>query len=101
MIQFQVDYQRKAYPGLSATLAWTLEEQADVLMRHIGFGSKMLASDRAVESELVAQIIPIFDEAMAILELMFGNESDHYRQVEKKRRLAQAYMEKSGKLTSE
>jgi len=94
MLQLRVDFQRKAYPGLSGALAWTLEEQGDTILKHIGFGAKILPSDKEIESSLAAQVLPIFDESMKILLLMFGDEHEYYTVVEKKRTNAVRYLEK-------
>lgn len=94
MIQLRVEYQRKAYPGLSAVFAWTLEQQADTLLRHLGFGSPMLASDRQFEDDMLVHVRPVFEDSKRILGLLFGMSNDFYTQVEKKHLLAQRFFEK-------
>jgi len=94
MLRLRAAYQRRAYPGLSAALAWTLEKQADVFMRHLGFGAKMLDSDAPLEEELVEEVGPIFEESMRILGLMFGKDHEHFVQVERKHRMALAFFQK-------
>lgn len=36
LVRCRLEYQRKAYPGLNGQMAWTLEGQADMLLRHLG-----------------------------------------------------------------
>jgi len=90
----RIEFQRNAYPGLSGALAWTLEEKGDTLLRHLGFGAKMIESDKQFESDLQKQVEPSFKEAMEILCLMFGDEHEYYTIVETKLKNARKYFEK-------
>merc|ERR1711862_804488 len=92
MMQLRVEYQRKAYPGLSAALAWIMEQQADVILRHLGYGAKMSDSDCLYERELMEQVGPIFEESLRILGLMFGTDHEHYTRTERKYGLAKSFL---------
>lgn len=94
MLALRVEYQTKAYVGMSATLAWTLESHADTFLRHGGFGSKTLDSDRASEEEMLSQVLPTFEESMRMLGLMYGKDHEHYKAVEKKYLVAQKFLAK-------
>jgi len=93
MLELRVDYQRKSYPGLSGTLAWTLEQQGVAILRHLGFGSKMADSDREFQGSLVQQVEPIFEESLRILRLMFGSEHEYFTAVEAKYTNAKRYLQ--------
>lgn len=88
MLMLRVDYQRKGYQGLSGTLAWTLEREASTLLTHLGMGSGSRtppeALDSETEKELVSRIVPICQESMQILRLMFGSEHEHFTSVKDK-----------------
>ncbi|CAK0890177.1 unnamed protein product, partial [Prorocentrum cordatum] len=92
--KLRVDYQRKAYPGLSGTLAWTLEEQADTLLRHLGFGAKMLQSDGEHGGDMAAQVKPALEESLRIFRLMFGKDDENSTKVQKKLHLAEQFLAK-------
>lgn len=101
MLELRVRYQRVAYSGLSAALAWTLERQGDMLLRHLGFGAKKLASDAPHEEAIAAQILPIFEDSGRILRLMFGTDQEHYMSVAKKLDVAKAFLERRAKAQME
>lgn len=96
MLDLRIAYQRKAYPDLSGTLAWTLESQAGLFLEHLGFESRTKSAaqalDAAKKDELASQVIPIFEESMRILRLMFGNEHEHFTSVVEKRDKALAFL---------
>jgi len=87
MMDKRVDYQRTAYPGLSGTLAWTLESQADMILRHAGFkgdSAKKTMHDERVKASLLGaapKIFKIYEASMRILRLMFGQEHEYFTSV--------------------
>merc|ERR1712129_29459 len=93
MLELRVDYQQKSYPGLSGTLAWTLEMQGVAILRHVGYGSKMAEPDRQFEDSLVQQVEPIFEESLRILRLMFGSDHEYFTSVDAKFTNAKRYLQ--------
>ncbi|CAK0877009.1 unnamed protein product, partial [Prorocentrum cordatum] len=71
-----------------AELAWTLESQADMLLRHLGVeprGKRPPHLDEAARGRAAAQALPLLEEATATLRQMFGELHEYHRDVERKR----------------
>eukprot|EP00927_Polykrikos_kofoidii_P001018 TRINITY_DN1036_c0_g1_i1.p1 TRINITY_DN1036_c0_g1~~TRINITY_DN1036_c0_g1_i1.p1 ORF type:complete len:470 (+),score=69.09 TRINITY_DN1036_c0_g1_i1:105-1514(+) len=69
MIERRIVFHKGAYPGLSGSHAWTIENLADALMVPEK-GKTVPASQRVRAAEL-------FADALEILRLLFGNEHEY------------------------
>lgn len=99
MVQLRVDYMRRAFPGLSGTLAWTLEAQAAMLLSHLGFGGEGKAKasaeslDADEQSEVAAQMPDVYEDARRILTLMFGEDHEYTESLVSKSKAAKAFLD--------
>lgn len=95
MIRLQVDYHRNAYPGTNANLAWTLDKLGTMLLRHVDecMRCSMHDLDKAEFLRVAAQAAPIFEEAVRILTLFFGDKHKYSAKVEAKRVRLQKFLE--------
>merc|ERR1712232_473984 len=99
MIKHRVKYQQEAYPGLSGALAWTLEQYGETLLKHLGCGtSEMLEADKEHELEIEVQVLPVLEQSLEMLEMMFGKGHEHHVSVENKYRKALDFLEKRSNL---
>eukprot|EP00429_Kryptoperidinium_foliaceum_P124835 CAMPEP_0176323086 /NCGR_PEP_ID=MMETSP0121_2-20121125/72207_1 /TAXON_ID=160619 /ORGANISM="Kryptoperidinium foliaceum, Strain CCMP 1326" /LENGTH=446 /DNA_ID=CAMNT_0017665597 /DNA_START=29 /DNA_END=1368 /DNA_ORIENTATION=+ len=88
MFRLRVAYQRAAYASLHGELAWTLEAQADMLLRHAGVlpGSQRLAGlDDAAVQRMARCAAGQLEEGTGILRELFGGTHSYFRAIDRRR----------------
>lgn len=82
----RLDFQKKAYPGLSGARAWTLEAYADMLLRHRGtiLEPDVRIPDQQAARALVSIVPPVYEECLDILVHMFGESHEYFTSVNRK-----------------
>lgn len=75
VVRLRVEYQRHAYTGISCMLAHTLEEEADMLLRHFGFKMENLCLEdlgapalQRIEKEVLRNL----DQSLRMFQILFG-----------------------------
>lgn len=89
LIRLRLEYQRSAYPGLNGQLGWTLEGQADMLLRHLGLepGHKRPADLTPADVKRIAsQATDMYSEAANIMRKMFGEKHQYFTCADNKRK---------------
>lgn len=95
MFRLRVEYQRQCYKSLHGELAWTLEAQADVLLRQAGLmpGSQRLPGlDDAAVKRLAEHASKLFEEGVQVLRLMFGSTHSYFKSLERKQDRLSEYL---------
>lgn len=75
MARRRLEYQRAAYPGLNAELAWGQEGQADLLLKQVGLPSsntRLADIDAADVKRVAKRAAELLEEAADVLRQMFG-----------------------------
>lgn len=92
----RISFQEGAYPGLNGTRAWTLEAQADMLLRHNGamLESSVQIPDAQAAKCLATLAMPVYEESLGILRLMFGEQHEYFTSVHRKARELQQELER-------
>jgi len=82
-----------AYEGFNGSHAWRMESQGDALMRSSVSskvsGQKNATVWQATSKEDLREACRLYNEAFAILSLMFGKDHEYAAQVDRKRCIAQ------------
>mmetsp|Transcript_54089 Transcript_54089/g.118429 ORF Transcript_54089/g.118429 Transcript_54089/m.118429 type:complete len:474 (-) Transcript_54089:102-1523(-) len=88
LLRKRISFQQGAYPGLSGTRAWTSEAYADMLLRHSGatVDPHVKVPSQGAAEQLAKSAHPVYQEALRILRLMFGEEHEYYTSVNRKAR---------------
>lgn len=86
LMRKRITFQESAYPGLSGTRAWTLETYADMLLRHNGIpvDPEVVIPNEAAAKRIRMLVPPVFEDALGILRLMFGEQHEYYTSVARK-----------------
>mmetsp|Transcript_27781 Transcript_27781/g.78644 ORF Transcript_27781/g.78644 Transcript_27781/m.78644 type:complete len:494 (-) Transcript_27781:167-1648(-) len=82
----RISFQLGAYSGLNGTRAWTLEALADMLLRHSGatLDSRVRVPDAPAARALLRLAVPVYEESLGILRLMFGEQHEYFTSVDRK-----------------
>lgn len=86
LMRKRITFQEGAFPGLSGTHAWTLETYADMLLKHHGvtIDPQIAIPNEATAKRIKLLVPPVFEDALGILRLMFGDKHEYYTSVERK-----------------
>jgi len=102
LLERRCSFHASAYEGLNGSHAWMLEATGDAML-HSSVSSKASGhkNGKAKVWQATAKVDPqeacrLYSEAFAILSLMFGDDHEYARQVERKRCSAQKALEVLG-----
>lgn len=88
MLRLRVLFQREGYNGLHGNLAWTLERQADLLLRQAGLkgtSERQPGLDNRAVRQIAIEARKSLMEGARILKLMFGDQHCYFTRLDRKR----------------
>lgn len=81
----RLDYQVKAYPGVSGSYAWTAEAYADMLVRHAGGTTDPVTVPQDLETAVKLRgAAMVYKSCVDTLRIMFGEEHEFFQGANRK-----------------